>query len=593
MALDFPSTPTIGQIYGGYFWDGEKWVKVPDEVDGSSVYAGDYMTIASVQGSLVPSTQYHLRTSGYSSPGDGGGALYKRVGSMPAHFGRIQSGDGAWWELAEIDPDVRMFGAKFDNVTDDAGPWNFAIEWANLKGGNVSIRATGGISYVASGIAPIVVNNVWIVGDYAAGIRCGSANVTLQFSTPAAPVDGGGVVGLDFKYTGTPPVTQTCINVPYGFRLNFTSIALDNIATFIVLGIDSTHYTSLIDIQDVSGYVANVAAPFIMFNSQAGLLLSRIDIALNAHPGVANRIFLQMTGGSIDTLQMDFIVVQKFYIGIMAQAGSGVVLQNMTFNNCFFDDISGYGILLVVSHPNGIIVNMRFDLCWFTGGLPGVSPGIRNVFLTNQGTPANGRIEDITFVNSHFHAALNENIYISGNTRRVEFASCRATAANAAATGSSAVYIEADAQDIQFRGGYYNHDVTHFGYTARGQYAFNIAANADRYNISDVEASGTIKAFNVGVNSAGSKRRRISGGGNPDYTGPVTGGIFVLPASGGRFTNTTPFKLEVYFWSGTLILIKNGATVTDTIPFHVHLDPGEYYDLSYTTPPALTYHIAR
>jgi hypothetical protein len=42
-----------------------------------------------------------VRTSGYASAGDGGGALYKQVGSEPSHPGKVQSADGTWWEIAE------------------------------------------------------------------------------------------------------------------------------------------------------------------------------------------------------------------------------------------------------------------------------------------------------------------------------------------------------------------------------------------------------------------------------------------------------------------------------------------------------------
>jgi len=53
-----------------------------------------------------------LRTAGYSSVGDGGAALYKRVASEPVHAGKVQSADGAWWELASGQfIHVEMFGA--------------------------------------------------------------------------------------------------------------------------------------------------------------------------------------------------------------------------------------------------------------------------------------------------------------------------------------------------------------------------------------------------------------------------------------------------------------------------------------------------
>lgn len=71
-----------------------------------------------------------IQTNGYSTPGDGGGARYKRVDTEPAHEGKVQSADGAWWELAEPVVSVLMLGAKGDG-TDDTAPINdaTAIGW--------------------------------------------------------------------------------------------------------------------------------------------------------------------------------------------------------------------------------------------------------------------------------------------------------------------------------------------------------------------------------------------------------------------------------------------------------------------------------
>lgn len=83
-----------------------------------------------------------VRTTGYSSPGDGGEALYKRVVSEPAHPGKFQSADGQWWELAESRIDVRMFGAKGDGASNDAPAVRAAI---------AAMPKTGGILYFAPG----------------------------------------------------------------------------------------------------------------------------------------------------------------------------------------------------------------------------------------------------------------------------------------------------------------------------------------------------------------------------------------------------------------------------------------------------------
>lgn len=67
---------------------------------------------------LAPDVPY-IRTSGYSVIGDGGEALYKRVASEPAHTGKVQSADGAWWELAVVSVNPLMFGAVGNGITDD------------------------------------------------------------------------------------------------------------------------------------------------------------------------------------------------------------------------------------------------------------------------------------------------------------------------------------------------------------------------------------------------------------------------------------------------------------------------------------------
>src|SRR5690625_2376595 len=53
-----------------------------------------------------------IRTNGYTTPGDGGGALYKRMASEPSHNSKVQSADGSWWVP------VVPFGYTFDSVAD-------------------------------------------------------------------------------------------------------------------------------------------------------------------------------------------------------------------------------------------------------------------------------------------------------------------------------------------------------------------------------------------------------------------------------------------------------------------------------------------
>lgn len=63
----------------------------------------------------IPVGDSDIRTAGYFTPGDGGGHVKKRISTpSPVKPWHKQSGDGAWWELAENAVTPQMFGAAGD-----------------------------------------------------------------------------------------------------------------------------------------------------------------------------------------------------------------------------------------------------------------------------------------------------------------------------------------------------------------------------------------------------------------------------------------------------------------------------------------------
>lgn len=84
----------------------------------------------------IPTSVSFLRTAGYATAGDGGASLYRRVtapGTPKAwHF---QSADGAWWELAEPEPNSAMFGTKAGSADDATARIQAMIDYVALKGG--------------------------------------------------------------------------------------------------------------------------------------------------------------------------------------------------------------------------------------------------------------------------------------------------------------------------------------------------------------------------------------------------------------------------------------------------------------------------
>lgn len=113
-----------------------------------------------------------IRTVGYSSIGDGGGALYKRVDSAPSHQGKVRSVDrflsdgtvdntnGGWWELCESTIKPQMFGADPTGTTDATTAINNAIDYMRtiglyeptILGNRYHVDGAGGLFRVAGSI---------------------------------------------------------------------------------------------------------------------------------------------------------------------------------------------------------------------------------------------------------------------------------------------------------------------------------------------------------------------------------------------------------------------------------------------------------
>jgi hypothetical protein len=136
---------------------GAPWVEVFDFIDGfadnsitTTKLSQSYDTRTDAVAATIPASQDWVRTAGYAAVGDGGGALYKRVVSEPAHAGKFQSADGAWWELAVDVVTPEMFSASGDGVTDDKAEIEAAATVAVALA--VPIRLSGGVTYAFSTI---------------------------------------------------------------------------------------------------------------------------------------------------------------------------------------------------------------------------------------------------------------------------------------------------------------------------------------------------------------------------------------------------------------------------------------------------------
>ena len=88
-----------------------------------------------------------VQTTGYATSGDGGAALYKRVGSEPNHSGKFQDGNDDWWEYADIEGGVNVRALSDDDDAAFAAAKSIAENYSGWRSGyqiNPTVLDLGG-----------------------------------------------------------------------------------------------------------------------------------------------------------------------------------------------------------------------------------------------------------------------------------------------------------------------------------------------------------------------------------------------------------------------------------------------------------------
>lgn len=161
--------------------------------DGMSV---TFETATDVGAAVVPSYMSAIRTNGYAAGGDGGAAIYKRVVSEPAHPGKLQSADGAWWQIAENRLSLAAFGAQQGGPNCSTALEN-ALDTSAAIGGMVYIPS-GDWHFATTSVYPIAARG--IVGEGDSSVLYLTSNVPLLTLTTSVAVSDK--LFTDFKVLG-------------------------------------------------------------------------------------------------------------------------------------------------------------------------------------------------------------------------------------------------------------------------------------------------------------------------------------------------------------------------------------------------------
>lgn len=280
-------------------------------------------TVADVEDARINRRVDAIYVSGYYDAGDGGGAHYKRVSSEPSHAGKIQSDDGAWWEIAENAVSVRMLGAKGDGTAGvDLAAINAAlgvgrpvyVPKPSVKylidgpltipagaclfsdAGKALIETSSSAIISANGIDGVSLSNLIFRGPH----NGTSYHVTLtdcerwkfagvEFENGNSGIDVSG--GADHEWTDLDfrNIRGTCVKLRGGFvRGTFRSVHSKNVRNFTILvedasRIDIYDLRRWYDASDITVYLAGEVVSGRLGNEALGVRYSGSFVRLFGH----------------------------------------------------------------------------------------------------------------------------------------------------------------------------------------------------------------------------------------------------------------------------------------------------------------------
>lgn len=505
---------------------------------------------------------------------------------------RMIYGDSVDVGFSGSSPDVvtvRQFGAKGDGTTDDLAAFNAAIAYANSRTTvGTTIIVPDGQYLISAALNAIVVSDVCFVGSSSAGavIIAPSGVPLFSFGNGVSPLlVGGGARNLKIKYTGTPTASSIVFRFEYSSRLNFDNLLLENICTLAWCGDSAARFASALTFSNVRGFVQNVSG-FSLFNLRfgAGLFLSNNQVFVGGvvapvHPAsmttAANVNVINCIDGSWDTVQGVNCLFERWDSGVVINATSGKVYQNFYFANCIWDYIKSY-VFYINSAAGGVAGTIECANCWYASWEQAAIEIVGAGYNDNHSFSGKVVIAGKEAVNYGLANAKSCKFDLEiGGVNRV------ATTSNAAMNfiANSTGFIVTNCRG--------NDDNTAAGFTWRAQYGVKIDANCNNYSVQNNRLTGSVGGYNIAANSAGSASRRVANNISANYAGNA---VKSIPASGVRYTNTSPHVEDWSFFGGTITggYDKNLVGFPGALQYvNMRLQPGDTFAVGYSAAPAV------
>lgn len=354
-----------------------------------------------------------VRTAGYATAGDGGGALYKRISTpSPVKAWHVQSADGAYWELAAYPVNVRMLGASpsaaaaanvtaFQTTSDYLDTFNGGTAWVPRGTYNVdgAILPAARVDFVGEGNSTNIVTNSATAHVF--DLRNGSCRVAHLKITYGGTKTAGAGIKATAGGSGFIVERVETFGMWNGVEVDSSTDWTVTDSKFLATWNDGVLIYGTADIMQVHNVL--VTAPGALgAGGRAGLESTGPgDITVTGNcqfVGTSYGISL-VAAGATDTGQSRFsqVLCDHNAIGLIIKpVGASASCSRTTFSQCDFTSATEEGVRLETSGGSRVD-DITFDQCNmnFNGvdGLRIVDTGVTNIRVTNcliAGNAANG-----------------------------------------------------------------------------------------------------------------------------------------------------------------------------------------------------------
>lgn len=440
----------------------------------------------------------------------------------------------------------------------------------------------------------ILKGEVYIYGDGKNTVLEVYDGKLFQWGNATTRAIGGGLSNVNVIAPVTPTNNQIVVYCHKASNLAF-SVWFTNINQFIVLTptAGDTDYCSAMYLNLIGGKV-NSPNALITVNRCAGVWITGNTFAMNvpnqahgvAMTAVAGCNFLSING-MCDTVSV-LGLHERYYVGINASAGAGVVQQNIIIN-ALFDYCTLSGVLFSTNGAGAVVSNVNI-----VEGSYMCSWGYHAIQFYNT----LGTMMDITISGVKIPIAGTAGVSC-GNVDRLSIRDCVMGGLNQAGAGNAVagIYLSGTNKHVSITNNTL-YDATPYGQPWGTQPYIAVSAETDFLVVKDNDCYGVI----VYDSSTPTKNRlcidnRISGD-TAEMNYFLNKGAWAVPANSVAYTHLSAKEIVVTLYGGTGTNVTyNGVSLwngSGAFPLmRITLRSGDTLSLSYAVAPVANYNTTK